>query len=166
MNLDLRMFIEFPGILITIGMILLIISIVIIIIIYKSESKVIDASLLKESENDYQNQINNEIYNNDVVPTEPQIEEAPKEEPQEVAVTQTLQNELNNLVNEAMVTNFNVPKESLQENQKEEVQEVKQVEEEPVINAFDEEFKDETNKQEEKTQETKQEHEEEEIELL
>lgn len=45
-NIDITMFLEFPGILITIGVILLLISIIIIIFAYKVETKVVDASKL------------------------------------------------------------------------------------------------------------------------
>ena len=56
------MFFEFPGILITIGVILLLISIIIIIVAYKSDAKDVDASKLSTNYVHYDSEVRQEGY--------------------------------------------------------------------------------------------------------
>lgn len=71
MSLDIKMFLEFPGILITIGVVLLIISIIIIIIAYrqdKKENKPIAAENLSMNDINYNNvvsSLDDSDYNDD-----------------------------------------------------------------------------------------------------
>ena len=154
MNIDLKMFIEFPGILITIGIVLLIISIITIIIIYKSESKVIDASVLNE--NSYQNYLNNEIYQEEPINT-PQVQninESVAPEPvikQNEPVTKQLEAQLSTLTNEGVTNSINVPTENKVEPVKYE-EPAQEEEESGFMNVFEEEFKEqeETTKEPEK----------------
>lgn len=69
--MSIKMFIEFPGVLITIGVSLLVIAIIIGIISYKNEEK--ELEMFNELEDDDQNEITEE-------PVKPVIEET-KEEP-------------------------------------------------------------------------------------
>lgn len=60
--MELQMFLEFPGVLITIGVVLLLISIIIIIIAYRSNNKDVDASRLSTNQTSYHGTINHNGY--------------------------------------------------------------------------------------------------------
>ena len=60
--MELQMFLEFPGVLITIGVVLLLISIIIIIIAYRSSNKDVDASKLSTNQTSYHGTVNHTGY--------------------------------------------------------------------------------------------------------
>ena len=62
--MELQMFLEFPGVLITVGVALLLISIIIIIIAYKSNSKEVDASKLSVNQVHYDSNVYQDGYDN------------------------------------------------------------------------------------------------------
>ena len=66
--MELQMFLEFPGVLITIGVILLLISIIIIIIAYKSSTKEVDASMLSTNKVHYNSTVNHQGYDDNGKP--------------------------------------------------------------------------------------------------
>jgi len=55
--MDIRTFLEFPGLLITIGVVLLIISIIIIVFAYKGEEPIDADELSEETKNNYLNTV-------------------------------------------------------------------------------------------------------------
>lgn len=77
--MSIKMFIEFPGVLITIGVSLLVIAIIIGIISYKNEEK--ELEMFNELEDDDQNEITEE-------PVQP-IKEETKEEPVKPVIEET-----------------------------------------------------------------------------
>ena len=160
--MDLNTLIEFPGILITIGVGLILISIIIILVAYRSEAKVVDVTKLSShtrSEDNFQNNVPvmplEEPVNQNIV-VEPQLEEnlsintneSENENLNEKTINEVLNANMENLDNKKEEVldnpeenmNFEIPLvdekiADISVPEKEDVTEIL-----PTINAFDLEF--------------------------
>lgn len=183
-NMDINALIEFPGILITIGVCLILISVIIIIIAYKAETKVVDATKLSVQNNNFEmnkeeNVINDEINDiNNNIETIVQVPENNAGIDENINENVIINEEITNEVTEEKVDEENDKLEIPQVDAK--ILDIKGPEKEditeilPTINAFDLEFNDNNkyepilNKKQEKIEDKikKEIEEEEDIELL
>lgn len=155
--MDLNTLIEFPGILITIGVGLILFSIIIIIIAYRSETKAVDATSLSIYNSENNMQPNEE---NNITPIT-SVEDHPKEvpEPYNVPTNMGINDVMNNNTNTIENENITETKEkeepvnTIENNEKieiplvdENIANIDEPEKEditevlPTINAFDLEF--------------------------